>query len=189
MYGLIHISGQTGDLFVDICVRIANLGLTIAGFLWLVVGIEIRKQGCVTFFGFHPWEGFESYEWRPRGSDLLDLRLNLRNSLVPLLQRIDIFKKEKVDQVLRQYLPEGEHSYRFSEEELLRFSGLRKNQLKRLLVFCGAFFFPLGVVLLVLSGALWWLQGQLDNDLDAMLIVGLASAFCGGAALLFSRSE
>jgi hypothetical protein len=97
-------------------------------------------------------------------------------------------KKEKVDQVLRQYLPEGENSYRFSGEELSG-SGLMKNQLKRLQVYCGAFFFPLGVVLLVLSGALWWLQGQLDNDLDAMLIVGLASALCGGAALLFSRSE
>jgi hypothetical protein len=189
MYQLIHVSGQAGDLFVHVCARLQSLSGSIWLFLMLVVGIEIRALGCVTFFRFVPWDEIASYEWRQtKFKDLLLLRLNLHNSQVLLQQNVQPAKREDVDRVLTEFLPEGEQSYRPGGEEV-RVSRLNKNQLKRLLVFCGAFFFPFGVVLLALSSVLWWLGGQEEKDLVAMLIVGLASTFAGGAALLLSRSE
>ncbi len=112
MNKLIHVSEQTGDLLVNVCSRIQSLSGTIFLFLLLVVGIEFRKQGCVTFFRFIRWEEIESYEWSQPTKEFLSLRLNLHKEpgnleRIPLL-KLFIYpaKKESVDRVLLEHVPE-----------------------------------------------------------------------------------
>jgi hypothetical protein len=57
------------------------------------VGIEIRKQGCVTFFQFVRWEEIESYNWR-QSEGVLFLCLKLHNNPVLLEQLVHPARKE-----------------------------------------------------------------------------------------------
>lgn len=103
---LIHVSGQTGDQLVNVCSVIQSVSGAIFLFLLLVVGIELRKQGCVTFFRFVCWEEIESYDWKKSSQRLL-LRFNLRNNPLFLEKAVEPAKKEKVDRILMVHLPQG----------------------------------------------------------------------------------
>ncbi len=108
-YGLIHVSEQTEDLLVNVCSRIQSLSLYIFSFLLVAVGIEIRKQACVTFFRFVRWEEIESYAWRHTKTkdpdDSLFLRLNLHHNPLLLDKHVHPAKKEMVDRILLEHVP------------------------------------------------------------------------------------
>jgi hypothetical protein len=86
------------------------LPLAVAGsilvFLPLAAGIEIRKQGIVTFFRFIPWEKITSYGWRMSKRDVLRLRLELHNEPVAIERDVDPARKEMIDQILKEHLPQ-----------------------------------------------------------------------------------
>ncbi len=99
-YKLFPESGQTGDL-VYVSSRIQVISGSIFLFLLLSVGIEMRSQGCVTFFRYIRWEEIESYDWR-QTKNALFVRLKLHNS--PLLLEKLVYpakKKAIVDQILQ----------------------------------------------------------------------------------------
>jgi len=110
----VDLSEQTGDPLVHVCSRIAMVGV----FIYMSLsfgggGIEIRKQGCVTFSRFIRWEEIESHGWRSWGKTLLErnflvLLLKLHNVPVFVEQVVHRAKKEKVDQVLMEHLPQPE---------------------------------------------------------------------------------
>src|SRR5262249_42215467 len=104
-------------------------------------------------------------------------------------------KREKVDRSLLQHLPQATEDDSAGDEEVSVSEPKREVGSKPLLValmISGAIISLLGVLMLVLTSALW-LGGQADQvtkeALVAMLIAALASTFIGGAALLLSRSE
>ena len=79
-------------------------------FLMAGAGIEIRKQGCVTFFHFVRWEDIDSYEWTPPFFDpkhYLTLQIKRRDSPLPLTQNVRTNQKETVDGILRAHLPQA----------------------------------------------------------------------------------
>jgi hypothetical protein len=98
----------TRTSFAYVGIQLGQMVVWICLFLMLVVGTELRKRGCVTFFKFMPWEEIVSHEWRPtRFKDLLFLQLNLRNGPVPLQQRVHAANKDKVERILIQYVPQA----------------------------------------------------------------------------------
>jgi hypothetical protein len=104
---LMTVFQQTGDPLVSICAMIARLSGSIWLILWMVVGTEVRKQGCVTFFRFIRWNDIESYEWRLSKEDVLHVRFKLRANPVFLEQAVEASRKEIVDRVLGQHLLQG----------------------------------------------------------------------------------
>jgi hypothetical protein len=76
-------------------------------FLMLVVGIEIRERGYVTFFTFVRWDEVESYGWR-YAKNVLFLRLKRRNNPVLVEKLTNPAKKDMVDRILQVHLPHGE---------------------------------------------------------------------------------
>jgi hypothetical protein len=109
--GIIQAFGQSGDPLVTVCSRINALTASIFLFLILTVGIEIREQGCVTFFRFIRWEEIESYNWMPGRPENLFLRLKLRNSPLLLTKMINPRRKDEVDRVLSGRLPQVEQGF------------------------------------------------------------------------------
>src|SRR5439155_16799633 len=108
LYELIPFSGQTGDLLINVFSRIQSLSGNIFLFLLLSVGLEISKPACVTFFRLIPWEEIESYDWRQSPAmHLLFLRLKLHNNPLLLQRSVDPARKERVDQILLEHLPQG----------------------------------------------------------------------------------
>jgi len=103
---LFSVSGQTGDLLVNVCSGIQFLSGKIFLFLLMSVGIEIRKQGCVTFFRFVPWQDVESYDWRLAGKMWI-LRFNLHKPHLLLQKIVSPAKKEMVDRILLTHVPES----------------------------------------------------------------------------------
>jgi len=130
---------QKGTLWANAYYQIPALGVTIAAFLPLAVGIEIRKRGLVTFNRFIPWEKIASYGWRMSKENVLRLRLELRNEPVAIerdddpartellyqllkelrkhrkdvaIERdVDPARKEMVDQILMEHLPQVGQGY------------------------------------------------------------------------------
>jgi hypothetical protein len=87
-------------------------------FLLLVVGIEIRQQGCVTFFRFIPWSEIKTYDWKEtKRRELISVRLKVLNNM-PLAGLVSRAKKDQVDRVLRERLPQGGQVYTASGEPL-----------------------------------------------------------------------
>ena len=107
---LVNGSGQTGDPLVQACSSITELSGLVFLLLLLGTGIEIRKMGCVTYFRFVPWEAIDGYEWQAtRSKDLLLLKLNVGKSAAPLQTTLHPAKKEKIDRILREHLPQSAH--------------------------------------------------------------------------------
>ena len=65
---------QEGDPLVNVFAVIHKLSFYLFLLLLGTAGIEIRKQGIVTFFRFIPWEKITSYGWRMSKQDVLRLR-------------------------------------------------------------------------------------------------------------------
>jgi hypothetical protein len=106
---LMTVFQQTGDPLVSVCAMIARLSGSIWLILWTVVGTEVRKQGCLTFFRFIRWNEIESYEWRLSKEDVLHVRFKLRANPVFLEQAVAASRKEMVDRLLNeQQLPGGQ---------------------------------------------------------------------------------
>jgi len=104
---LISSFGQTGDPLVHVCSSITALGGFAFLLLFFGVGVEFRKFGCVTFFRFVPWESIEGYEWKPSWSkDTLLLQIKLRQSPAGLQTTLHPAKKEKIDRILLEHLPQ-----------------------------------------------------------------------------------
>jgi hypothetical protein len=103
---LIEVSEQTGDVLANVFARFESMSVFVVGFLMLSVGIEIRKQGCVTCFRFIRWQEIESYDWRQaKAALLLLLRLKLRNNQVFPEKLVDPAKQEMVDRILLEHVP------------------------------------------------------------------------------------
>jgi hypothetical protein len=124
IYELFHLPWQVGDLLVNVCCRISYLSISVYFFLRLVVGIEIRKQGCVTFTRFIRWEEIESFDWKPSrlsGEGLFlqvkdpsglpnewsFLQLKLRNNRLPVEKPVHPAKKDRIDQILTEHLQQS----------------------------------------------------------------------------------
>jgi hypothetical protein len=105
--------GETVDLIQgaeparDLLARISSAIQIISGnlslFLLACVGIEFRKQGCLTFFRFVRWEEIASAEWKPASLDYAMLTLKLRDNPVGLFKTIPRAKQENVDRVLKEH--------------------------------------------------------------------------------------
>jgi hypothetical protein len=103
MVELIQGPGPTRDLLAHVGARIQTVSTNIWLFLVLCVGIEFRKQGCLTFFRFARWEEIESAEWKPSGRDYLLVTLKLRDNPLGLFKTVPRGKKENVDRVLAEH--------------------------------------------------------------------------------------
>jgi hypothetical protein len=101
---LTHDLEKPGDLLVNVCTRVAHLSGLVLLFLWLTVGIELRKGGCVTCFRFVPWDQIESYSWR-RSGELWSLQLKLRGNPVPLVKVVQRATAALADPILAERLP------------------------------------------------------------------------------------
>ena len=107
---LVNGSAQTGDALVRVCSSITDLSVLAFLLLLVGVGVQFRKMGCVTFFRFVPWEAIEGYEWRPYGSTgRLLLWLKPRASAAFLQTTVRPAKKETIDRILMEHLPQSAH--------------------------------------------------------------------------------
>ncbi len=106
IYSLIHVAGEPGDALVNGCYWLQILSTYVALFLMVVAGLEIRKEGCVTFFRFVRWDEIESFGWTQRGGVLL-LQLKLRKNPLLMQKAVPPAKKTLVDQMLLEHLPQA----------------------------------------------------------------------------------
>jgi hypothetical protein len=107
---LLNGSAQTGDALVHVCSSITDLSVLAWLLLMVGVGVQFRKMGCVTFFRFVPWEAINGYEWRPFGSTgRLLLWLKPRASAAFLQTTARPAKKETIDRILMEHLPQSAH--------------------------------------------------------------------------------
>jgi tRNA A-37 threonylcarbamoyl transferase component Bud32 len=107
---LVNGSAQTGDALVHVCSSITDLSVLAFLLLLVGVGVQFRKMGCLTFFRFVPWEAIEGYEWRPYGSTgRLLLWLKPRASAAFLQTTVRPAKKETIDRILMEHLPQSAH--------------------------------------------------------------------------------
>jgi tRNA A-37 threonylcarbamoyl transferase component Bud32 len=107
---LVNGSAQTGDALVHVCDSIGGLSSLAFVLLWACAGVQLRKMGCVTLFRFVPWEAIEGYEWkRSRSPDILTLELKLRESAAFPKTTVHPAKKETIDRILMEHLPQSAH--------------------------------------------------------------------------------
>jgi hypothetical protein len=109
MEELIHVSGQRGDLLLNVVHPLGWIGGSLLLFLLLAVGIEIREKGIVTFSGFVRWEEVESYEWKqvPRSKKYLILEMKSHNNRIVVFKKVHGTKKKMVDQILTEHVPQS----------------------------------------------------------------------------------
>jgi hypothetical protein len=99
----VQASGPPRDLLADVCSRIQTVSGNLCLFLILGVGIEFRKQACLTFFHFVRWEEIQSAEWKLSWQDYVLLTLKLPDNPVGLFKAIPRARKESVDRILMEH--------------------------------------------------------------------------------------
>lgn len=111
--------------------------LTVAAyfFLWLgFSGLELRELGCVTFFQHAAWTKLESYRWEAIAAEWLTLELTARERAGPVMtaSSVPLARKQSIDDVLRQHIPDATFSPDLAPPEKTRrwaaWFGLRERE-------------------------------------------------------------
>ncbi|MCI0681724.1 MAG: hypothetical protein L0Y71_06445 [Gemmataceae bacterium] len=71
-------------------------------YLLLIVGIEMREHGCLTFFRFIGWHDIESYSWQATSKDYAMLTLAVRGNPLGLIKAVPRSSVDAVDRILRE---------------------------------------------------------------------------------------